>query len=247
MSIAAERTLRASEPGLAPNSRWDRVFYTGMSLAFLATVVTGFGRPYFFRTVTGAPILRPLVFVHATVMTAWMVLLLVQTGLVASGRRALHRKLGWLGATLAAGAVILGYITAIAAARHGYDPSARVPKDALAFLATPLMDIVVFGPMVLWAIFRRTDLEGHKRLMLLAVIGGLLSAPLPRLPLGAPWFPIVLLVLFFLAGPVYDRWSRGSVHWVYKWLSVPLFLTYPSRIAIGLTAPSHDLARVLTR
>jgi hypothetical protein len=225
----------------------DRIFFSAMSVALLLTVVTGFGRPYYFRAFSGAPPLRPLVYVHATVMTAWMLLVLVQTSLIAAGQRRVHRALGYFGAVLAAGVVVLGYLTAIEAARRGYDPSPRTIKDALAFLATPLLDIVIFAPMVAWAIVKRDDRDAHKRLMMLAVIGGLLSAPVPRLPGGQALIGIAVLVLFFLAGPVYDRWSRGRVHWVHKWLSVPLLLTYPLRILLGLTEPWHEIARALTK
>jgi len=49
-------------------------------------------------------------------------------------------------------------------------------------------------------------------------------AALTRLPFGQPASPVVLFILFLLAGPAYDRWSRGRVHSVYKWASAPVFL-----------------------
>ena len=67
------------------------------------------------------------------------------------------------------------------------------------------------------------------------------------LPFGQPWFPRVLFTLFVVVGPVYDRWSRGRVHWVYKWVSVPVFLANPLRIVVGNTESWHAFAKLLVR
>ena len=83
--------------------------------------------------------------------------------------------------------------------------------DSLAFLATPLGDLAVFVVLTALAIHYRRNSETHKRLMLLGTIGGLLLPALTRLSY-MPVSSVVLLVLFLLAGPAYDRWSLGHVH-----------------------------------
>jgi len=56
-----------------------------------------------------------------------MLLLVIQTSLVASGRSSVHRRLGTLGAWLGGSILVIGYATAIAAARRGYNfPAPRV-------------------------------------------------------------------------------------------------------------------------
>ena len=104
----------------------------------------------------------------------------------------------------------------------------------MAFLATPSGDLAVFTVLTALGIYYRRNTETHKRLMLLGTIGGLLLPALTRLPY-MPVTSVVLLVLFFLAGPAYDRWSVGQVHTVYKWASVPVFLTVPLRLMVGVT------------
>ena len=72
----------------------------------------------------------------------WRVLLfVVQTTLVAQRKVAVHRRLGFAGAGLAAAMVGVGTYTAIEAAARG---SAPPGVDPLAFLAIPLFDIVLF-------------------------------------------------------------------------------------------------------
>ena len=75
--------------------RWIFVFMAGL---FLLTVLVGFV-PDSFALVKGVqigllPPLPPILHVHAVLMGSWLLLLMAQTTLVATGHRALHRKLG---------------------------------------------------------------------------------------------------------------------------------------------------------
>lgn len=175
------------------------------------------------------------------------VLLVVQTSLVASGRSALHRRFGILGAWLGGGILVMGYATAIAAARRGYNLPAPGLPDSFAFLVIPLRDLLIFSVLIALAFYYRRTAETHKRLMLLATIGGLLPAALTRLPFGQPASPVVLFVLFLLAGPVYDRWSRGRVDAVYRWASAPVFFSVPLSVVIGGTDWWRAFARWLAQ
>jgi hypothetical protein len=74
----------------------ERRFFTGMALAILATVLVGFSRSFFLRPLYPewqSPS-EPIFYVHGMVFTAWIVLFVVQTALVASGHTELHRKIG---------------------------------------------------------------------------------------------------------------------------------------------------------
>jgi hypothetical protein len=56
--------------------------------------------------------LPPLLHIHGAVFSSWMLLLIVQTSLVAAGRVDLHRRLGLLGFFLACLLVCLSLLVA---------------------------------------------------------------------------------------------------------------------------------------
>jgi len=76
-------------------SRFDDLFFPGMAVLLLATVFFGFARTYYLAGVFRAPLPNLLVHIHGAVFSAWILLLIAQTSLVASGRVDLHRRLGW--------------------------------------------------------------------------------------------------------------------------------------------------------
>lgn len=97
-------------------------FYTGFAIAALVIVFAGFARTYYLRPFTNVPSLPPLVVLHGLLFTAWNLLLIGQTVLVANRRLDLHRHLGVAGGLLAVAMVAVGFMTSIAAARRGYLP-----------------------------------------------------------------------------------------------------------------------------
>lgn len=231
---------------------YDRLFYSGISIAMALTVVVGFTPTYYSRifgsapltTISGKPF-TPLVYLHGALFTAWALLFVVQTSLVASRRVAVHRKLGTAGVVLAAAMVIAGTSLGIASAARG----ATVPGvDPLAFLAVPLFDMLLLTTFVTAAVIYRRDKESHKRLMLLAYVS-LLAAPAARMP-GIPFglfgfFGVALL--FVVAGVLYDLFSRGKVHKVYLWGGALLVLSVPARLMISSTSAWRSFAEFLTR
>jgi len=230
----------------------DRLFYGGMALALGLTVVAGFASTYYLRfftggpraTLTGGPF-TTLVHVHGALFTAWVVLFIVQTALVASRRVAVHRRLGLLGAALAGAMVVAGTLIAVGAAARGSAPQGM---DALAFLAIPLFDMVLFGGFVTAALVRRRDKESHKRLMLLAYVS-IVVAAVARLPgvlsAGPPAFFGVSFLFVVVAG-IYDFLSRRRVHKVYLWGGAIILLSVPVRLAVSGTGAWRALAERLT-
>ena len=158
----------------------ERRLYTGAALLALLIVFAGFARTYYLKGAFGTPDLSVLVHMHGFVMTSWVVLFLVQARLVASGRTDLHRRLGVIGAALAALLVIVGVLTAITAARNGVSPG----PPPLVFLAIPIGDMVVFTILITAAILYRRRADFHKRLMLLATLS-ILTAAIARIPVDA--------------------------------------------------------------
>jgi hypothetical protein len=233
--------------------RYDRLFYGGMALALGLTVLAGFASTYYLRffsggprvTLTGGPF-TALVHVHGVLFTAWVVLFVVQTALVASRRVALHRRLGVAGAALAAAMVVAGTSIAIATAARG---SAPPGMDPLAFLAIPLFDMILFGGFVTAALVLRRDKETHKRLMLLAYVS-IVVAAIARLPgilsAGPPAF-FGLSFLFVVAAAIYDFLSRRRVHKVYLWGGALILVSVPVRLAVSGTGAWRALAELLTK
>lgn len=155
--------------GQASTGAYDRMFYSGMAVALALTVFGGFAPTYYARllsgpkaTISGGPI-TTLVHVHAALFTAWVLLFLTQTALVAARRVAVHRRLGVAGGVLAAAMVAVGTAQAVATAKRGGAP---VGVDPLAFMAIPIFDMILFGGFVTAALVLRRDKEAHKRLML---------------------------------------------------------------------------------
>ncbi len=231
----------------------DRVFYSGISVAMAVTVFVGFAPTYYLRslfgappTVSGATTLTPLAQLHGALFTAWVVLFLAQTALVATHRTRVHRRLGIAGGVLAAAMVVVGASTAIASAARGAAPPGAEP---LAFLTVPLVDILLFALFVSAALWRRRERETHKRLMLLAYIS-LMAAAVARLPGILPLGPFVffgLAFVFLLVAVVYDLISRGRIHPTYIWGGALLVVSVPGRLMMSGTETWRRIAEFLTR
>ncbi len=146
----------------------------------------------------------------------------------------MHRRLGILGAALAAAMLVVGVYTAIQAATLGYRgvPGQEFP-DSAGFLLVPLRDITVFSALVAVGLLNRRNPATHKRAMLTAVLGGLLPPGAARLPFVGSFPPSigVILLLFFLAGPLYDFLHFRRVHHVYVWGGLMSILTIPPILA----------------
>jgi hypothetical protein len=248
----------ASATRLAPQSparqgTHDRLFYGGMAIALGLTVLAGFASTYYLRffdggpkaTIGGGPF-TALVHVHGALFSTWVLLFIAQTALVASRRVAVHRRLGVAGSVLAAAMVVVGTLTAIAAAARGAAPRGA---DPLAFLAIPFFNMVLFATFVTAALVLRRDKETHKRLMLLAYVS-ILGAAVARLPGMLPLGPLASLGLAFLVvvvAGIYDFLSRRRVHKVYLWGGALIAVSVPGRLVIASTGAWRAFAELLTR
>src|ERR1041385_6821040 len=109
--------------------RSDSIFFPLMAIALAGIVFAGFAPTFYLREQFDGPPLSMLKLVHGTAFTAWIALLVTQTGLVAADRRNIHRKLGVAGFGLALLMVLLGTTLSLDALRRGMAP-AGAPSPA---------------------------------------------------------------------------------------------------------------------
>ena len=107
----------------------DRPLYLLAAVVIPLIVLAGFARTYYLKGFFATPALpSTIVHVHGIVMTAWVMLFIVQVTLVAKRRTKLHQQLGILGAFLAALVFVVGMLTALyAAARVLNNPNLVIP------------------------------------------------------------------------------------------------------------------------
>ncbi|MDQ2640065.1 MAG: hypothetical protein M3Y79_05750 [Pseudomonadota bacterium] len=153
--------------------------------------------------------------VHAVTMGLWLLLLLAQSGLAAAGRRAARRMLGIAGAVLLPVIVITGVLLIDATWKQLWNPAtaAAMPEPVLTETRTFVSNImllqaralIAFPLFVVWALLiRRSDVDAHRRLMLLGTAVPVLAG-LDRLSEALGWTTMP-------ASPIsMDIWLLASV------------------------------------
>ena len=76
------------------NRTVERFFFSGMAILLCVVVFIGFSPTYFRAGMLRAPLPSPILHFHGAVFTLWMVLFVVQAGLISARRVAWHRSLG---------------------------------------------------------------------------------------------------------------------------------------------------------
>ena len=246
-TLGMTSALTPRSPEAATSGRSERRFFGGMAVAFGLVVIAGFSRSYYFNSYAVEPFeLSPLLHWHGAVYTAWMLLLVTQTTLIAAQRTHLHRQLGVAGAVLAVAMIGLGAAVAVSRTASGAIADQGVPP--LLFLAVPLLGMVVFATLVGAALHQRRRSAAHKRLMLLATLE-LVTAAVSRLPLVEDWGPVGFFGvtdLFVVAIVVYDLVTLRRVHAATLWGGLIFVVSQPLRLVIGGTPTWLAFAAWLT-
>jgi hypothetical protein len=191
-------------------------FYLGMSVFLAVVIIAGFAQTYPTAISTDPPL--PLwIHLHGVVFASWVLLMVAQPTLVASGAIHTHRTLGWVGAVLASLMVVMGFVAVIVALQEHYIP-AFLPRRI--FVIGNLLSVMGFGSLVAMGVANRGRPEWHKRLMIGATmlitsqaLGRLL--PLSLFGDAAPAVLFGVLALLALVGPVVDLIVRGRIHPAY--------------------------------
>jgi hypothetical protein len=117
MSYVTEKIrTEGSVSQAAKAQKRDNHFYLIMSIASAGAVLLGFSRTYYLKAYFGTPPLIALFHIHGAVFTTWIMFLVLQTALIENDRTSVHRLLGFGGAVLAAGMVVLGTAVAFVSA-----------------------------------------------------------------------------------------------------------------------------------
>jgi hypothetical protein len=239
MSVASREVL--ADPTRAARGdtarRRERLFFGGMAVALAITVFVGFAPTYYLHSsLGGANELTPSLLWHGAAFSAWVLLLVTQTSLVAARRVDLHRLLGVAGAALAVVMMVLGAYVAVTRMADGSMVS-PLGMPRFAFLSVPLATVVVFPILFGAALWHRKHSAIHKRLVLIATLE-LVTAAIARWPVLSTLGPIGFFGgtdLFLAAIVVYDLATGKRVHPATLWGGLLLVASQPLRLLIGLT------------
>ena len=224
------------------NPKSDRIFFGAMVVVLYATVYYGFAKTYYAAGMMRATLPAPIIHIHAAIMTLWLLLLLIQVGLVIARKVAWHRSLGVFGFLVALAMVIVGPIAATNALRRGEAP---LGLDALTFYIIPLSAIALFAVFAFAAWRARRTPAAHKRLILIANIA-LIDAAVGRWPVhffqSNPPTQDLVPFAFLLAIVAYDLISQRKVLKPTIWASLVLMAVHLTRVPLGKTHAWHAFA-----
>src|ERR1019366_6950244 len=141
--VATVKEIPPNLPKHLPGRKYDRQFFFAITLLLVVVVAIGFGPTYYLAGVFRAPLPSRIVHIHGAVFSTWMILLVVQTGLISTRRVEWHRKLGVAGFVLACGMVLTVLLTA---ADFAMRAKAKPNSEALlTLLVVPFTDAAAFA------------------------------------------------------------------------------------------------------
>ena len=246
----------------------DRWIYVFMAVWFIVITLVGFVPDAMMKVAmvkAGArPPFPPILHVHAVLMGSFLLLLLLQTWLMATGRKALHMQIGLLGMVLAAALVVVGFILAPTMYYQVWGGATFGPPPVRAALAPVLPQIenillLQIAAGFMFALFitialraRERNVGLHKRMIFLAVAVPLgaaiarmtwLPSTLPASPLSNDFFILVAIAPMF----AWDVIRNRRVHEAYKmWL--PVFVIVVSAVNLLWDKPWwHATAKAIMR
>lgn len=229
----------------------DRWIFVFMATWFIAIVLAGFIPDSLMKIEMVKVGIRPpfplVLHVHAVLMGAFMLLLLAQTTLMATGRRAYHLQLGLVGYALAALLVVVGFILVptmyhqVLQGAQAAPPEAREQAQGLVRHVENIMllqiRIGILFPLFLAIAFkaRGGNAGMHKRMMFLGTVMALpagidripwLVHTMPVSPLSVDLYTLAAISPMFL----WDVARNRAMHPAYViWLAVSL----PFAIAVN--------------
>lgn len=222
----------------------DRWIFVFMAAWFIAITLTGFIPDSLMKIEMVKAGLRPpfplILHAHAVVMGSFLLVLLAQTTLMATGRRQYHMQLGLAGYALAALLVVVGFLLVPTMYGQVWDGAHNGPPQVREMLQKqlPVVDniallqyrIGILFPLFLAIAFKARGRNAgmHKRMMFLGTAMAMPAAidritwlphTMPASPLSADLYTLAAIAPMFL----WDVTRNRAVHPAYViWLAVCL-------------------------
>ena len=222
----------------------DRWIYVFMAASFIAIVLAGFIPDSLAKIAAVEAGERPpfplVLHMHAVLMGAFLLLLLTQTSLVATGRCAIHRRLGLIAMVLVPALVIVGVILVPTNYHSLWSQASAAPPEAREKLQQVVLiwdnimllqwRIAILFPLFIAIALKARDRDAglHKRMMILAT-----AMPLPAGIDRIPWLPSTMpaspvapdLYVLLAVAPMFlwDVFRNRHIHRAYWiWLGINL-------------------------
>lgn len=216
----------------------DRWIYVFTAASFIVIVLTGFipdslQKIGMVQAGTRPPF-PPALHVHAVLMGSFLLLLLAQTSLMATGRKAMHMQLGVAGVALAAALVVAGAVLAPTMYYQTWNALQAAPpvaREKLQQILSTRENILLLQLRIgmLFPLFlaiairaRGSDPGLHKRMVILATAMPMeaaiarmswLPTTMPASPLSVEAFVLLVVTPMF----AWDVIRNRSVHRAYWW------------------------------
>ena len=223
----------------------DRWIYVFMAMFFIMITLTGFVPDSLAKIAAVEAGERPpfplALHFHAILMGSFLLLLLAQTTLAATGRLGYHRRLGVAVVVIAPALVIAGFILVPTMYHQIWEGMQAAPVEARAGIQALLLHFdnimlvqirigILFSLFMLIAfVARKSDPGLHKRMMFLAIAPALPAAfdritwlphTLPESPLSPDLYILLALAPMFIWDLVRTR-SVHKAYWIWLAFMVP--------------------------
>lgn len=234
------------------NRTRERVFFGGMALLMIATILLGFRQTYFPLGAKPAALSSWIIVLHGSVYSLYLALFLVQTALISARRVQWHMKLGLAVYGLAALMIPLGIVAAADELRRdlaaGVSPMPSI--DPRSFSLVSVMGVVMFATLITLSYVTRRRPDVHKRLVLYATLS-MMNAGIDRWPFQAwrisqSWSPWIYTA-FLLLPIIYDLTTLHHIHWVTIYAASFTWILYKLWIPLGFTHAWHAVTNLMLR
>ncbi len=266
IAAASDQGFTHASPGRAFATVIDRWIYVFMAASFIAYTLIGFVPDSFVKLATvhagQRPPFPPVLHAHAVLMGAFLVLLLAQSLLAATGRLQYHRSLGVAAVVLGPALVIVGFVLVPTMYHQVWGMVQSAPVEIRPAIEQGLrgFDNIILVQIrigVLFPIFlaialaaRKSDPGLHKRMMFLAVAIALPAAfdRMTWLPTSLPGSALTLELYLFLAIAPMLVWDLVRTRAVHKAYVIWLLVNLPAAVLVHSLWDSewwHTTARQL--
>jgi len=239
--------LPRGQSGTAFARAIDRWIYVFTAASFIAIVLAGFIPTSIAKIAAVQAGERPpfplVLHMHAVLMGSFLLVLLAQTTLMATGRSDLHRRLGIAGAAIGSALVVVGFVLAPTMYHEAWNAAQATPPEMREKLQQGILDrdnimllqlrIGLLFPLLLFIGLRARSKDSglHKRMVILATVMALpagidriswLPTTLPGSPLATDFYTLLAISPMFVWDVVRNR-SIHRAYWI--WLAAGLPFT----------------------